>query len=78
MFAALLLGVVLVGLAIATVPVALALFWATDRGRVGLVTLFGALTVVVGYGLLRLGARIATRRLEGRDPEFVAAVTPAR
>lgn len=78
MVAALLLGVVLIGLAIATVPVALALFWATDRGRVGLVTLFGVSTIVVGYGVLRLGTWIATGRLSGRDPEFVSAVTPAR
>jgi ABC-2 type transport system permease protein len=78
LLAALLLGVVLIGLAIATVPVALALFWATDRGRVGLVTLFGGLTVVVGYGVLQVGARIATGRLRGRDPEFVSAVTPTR
>lgn len=76
--AALLLGVVLAGLAIATVPVALALFWATDRGRVDLVTLFAALTVLVGVGVMRLGIRIASRRLTNREPEFVAAVTPAR
>jgi hypothetical protein len=76
--AALLLGVVLAGLAVVTIPVALALFWATDRGRVGLVTLFAGLTMLVGWGIMRAGVRIATRRLSGRDPEFVAAVTPAR
>ncbi|MDJ0771181.1 MAG: hypothetical protein QNJ12_20505 [Ilumatobacter sp.] len=78
MLAALLLAVVLTGLALVTVPVALLLLWATDRGRVGLVTLFAAATVVVGWMLMRLGVRIATGRLRGRDPEFVAAVTPAR
>jgi len=78
MVAALLLGVVLAGLAIFTIPVALALFWATDRGRVGLVTLFGALTILVGWGVLRLGIRVATKRLRGRDPEFIVSVTPAR
>lgn len=76
--AALLLGVVLAALAIVTVPVALALFWATDRGLVGLVTLFGALTVIAGWAVMRFGIRLATRRLSGREPEFVAAVTPAR
>lgn len=76
--AALLLGVVLAGLAVVTVPIALALFWATDRGRVGLVTVFGAMTMLVGWGVMRVGIRIATGRLTGRDPEFVAAVTPAR
>jgi hypothetical protein len=76
--AALLLGVVLVGLAIATVPIALALFWATDRGNVSLVTVFGAASIVIGYGLLRVGIAIATRRLSGHEPEFIAAVTPTR
>ncbi len=78
MVAALLLGVVLAGLAIATIPVALALFWATDRGHVDLVTVFGALTVVVGWGVMRLGIKISTIRLRGRDPEFIMSVTPAR
>jgi hypothetical protein len=78
MVAALLLGVVLVCLAIVTVPVALALFWATDRGLVGLVTVFGALTVVVGRVVMRIGVLVATKRLAGRQPEFVSAVTPAR
>lgn len=78
MLAALLLGVVLAVLALVTIPVALALFWATDRGRVGLVTVFGAATVVIGWALMRAGVIIATRRLAGREPEFVASVTPAR
>jgi hypothetical protein len=78
MVAALLLGVVLAGLAVVTIPVALALFWATDRGRVDLVTLFAALTIVVGWALMRLGIKIATHRLRGNDPEFLASVTPAR
>jgi hypothetical protein len=78
LLAALLLGVVLAGLAVVTLPVALLLLWATDRGRVGLVTVFGALTIVAGWGVLRAGVAIATHRLSGREPEFVAAVTPAR
>ena len=76
--AALLLIAVLSALAIATVPVALALFWASERGRVGLVTVLALLTVVLGWLLSRLGARIATRRLTRAQPEFLAAVTPAR
>ncbi|MEO6652767.1 MAG: hypothetical protein ABIP17_08950 [Ilumatobacteraceae bacterium] len=76
--AALLLGVVLAGLAVVTIPVALALFWATDRGRVDLVTVFGFATVAAGWGVLHVGIRLATRRLSGREPEFVASVTPAR
>ncbi len=76
--AALLLGGVLVGLAILTLPVALALFWATDSGLTALVTVFGALTVFAGWAVMRLGIDLATRRIAGREPEFVASVTPAR
>lgn len=76
--AALLLVTVLTVLAVATIPIALALFWASDRGRVDLVTAFSVVTVLVGWGLARLGRWIATRRLTTRQPEFLAAVTPAR
>jgi hypothetical protein len=78
MMAAGLLVLVLVGLTIATVPVGLALFWATDRGNLALVTVFGALTVVAGWIVLAIGRAIATRRLTGRDEAFLASVTPAR
>ena len=56
----------------------LALFWAVEGGRVWLVTVFAAATIVAGWGVERLGRRLATRRLTGRDPEFIASVTPAR
>jgi hypothetical protein len=78
MLAAGLLVLVLVGLTIATVPVGLALFWATDRGNVALVTVFGAFTIVAGWIVLMIGRLIATRRLTGRDEAFLASVTPAR
>lgn len=76
--AALLLLVVLTSLAVATVPIALALFWASDRGRVGLVTVFALATVVVGWGIAALGRALATRHLRRRQPEFLAALVPAR
>ena len=76
--AALLLGGVLVALAVVTVPVALALFWATDRGQTSLVTVFGVFTVLAGWGIMRVGIELATRRVAGREPEFIASVTPAR
>jgi ethanolamine transporter EutH len=76
--AAALLGLVVVGLAVLTVPIALALIWATDRGDTVLVTVFGAVTVLVGWVTVRIGVALATRRIAGREPEFVAAVTPAR
>lgn len=78
LIAALLLAMVLAALAVITLPVALALLWASDRGRADLVTVFAALAVVVGFGVLRLGVRVASRRVSEREPEFVAAVTPAR
>lgn len=75
--AAALLVVVLLGLAIATVPLGLALLWAADRGRTGLVAAFAAAAVAVGW-LARLGGiAFATRRLTGRDEAFLASVTPA-
>ena len=76
--AASLLAVVLTGLAALTVPVALALLWATDRGDPLLVTVFASVTVLVGWAALRIGIAIAVRRIGGRQPEFVAAITPAR
>lgn len=76
--AALLLAVVLAGLALVTLPVALALFWAVSRSDTLLVTAYGLLTVLVGWFVLRAGVQIAVWRLRGRDPEFVEAVTPAR
>ncbi len=78
MLAAMLLAAVLTVLAVVTVPVALALFWAVDRGNTALVTALGAVTVAVGWGVSRAGVRIATTRITGREPEFAASVTPAR
>jgi hypothetical protein len=78
MLAAILLAAVLSVLAVVTVPVALALLWAVDRGNTTLVTALGAITIAVGWGVSRVGVRIATTRITGREPEFAAAVTPAR
>jgi hypothetical protein len=78
MLAALLLCLVLAGLAIATLPIALALIWAIATGSTVLVTIYGLLTVAAGWLVLQAGVRIATARLRGHEPEFVAAVTPAR
>lgn len=78
MLAAILLAAVLSVLAVVTVPVALALLWAVDRGDTTLVTVLGAITIAVGWGVSRVGVRIATTRITGREPEFAAAVTPAR
>ena len=78
MIAALLLCVVLGALALATLPVALALIWAIDTGSTALVTVYGALTVAVGWVLMQVGIKVATARLGGHEPEFITAVTPSR
>jgi hypothetical protein len=70
-------GVVL-GLAVVTLPVALALLWALDRGSLPLVTVFACATLGVGYGVYRLGIRFAARYWRKREPEIYAAVIPAR
>ncbi len=76
--AAALLVLVLTGLAALTVPVALGLLWATERGSTALVTVFGLVTIAVGWLAIRLGVAIAAHRIGRRQPEFVAAITPAR
>jgi len=70
-------GVVL-ALAVVTLPVALALLWALDRGSLALVTVFAFATLGAGYGVYRLGIRFATRYWRKREPEIYAAVIPAR
>ena len=78
MMAALLLGAVLLGLAVVTLPVALALLWANARGSLALVTVFGAGTVAIGWAVMRGGISYSTWRLTGRGPEFISAITPSR
>ncbi|HEX4981997.1 MAG TPA: hypothetical protein VFV63_09880 [Ilumatobacteraceae bacterium] len=78
MMAALLLGAVLLGLAVVTLPVALALLWANARGSVPLVTLFGAGTVAIGWAVMRGGIAFSAWRLTRRGPEFITAITPSR
>ena len=73
-----LLVFVLTGLAALTVPVALGLLWATEHGNTALVTVLGGATMAVGLLAVRVGVAIAVRRIRGRQPEFVAAITPAR
>jgi hypothetical protein len=76
--AALLLGLVLLALAIVTLPVGLALLWAHDRGSVATVTALGAATVAVGWGVRRAAVALAARRIQADDAAFLLAVTPAR
>jgi hypothetical protein len=70
-------GVVL-SLTVVTLPIALALLWALDRGSLSLVTLFAATTLAISYGVYLLGIRFATRHWRTHEPEIFAAVIPAR
>jgi hypothetical protein len=78
MMAALLLGAVLLGLAVVTLPVALALLWANARGSLALVTVFGAAAVGIGWLVMRGGVMFSAWRLTHHGPEFVVAITPSR
>lgn len=76
--AGVILAGVVVSLALVTLPVALGLFWAVSFGSLFWVTLFAALTVAAGVGVLELGVRYATRHWRRHEPEIYAAVIPAK
>jgi hypothetical protein len=77
-FAALTLGLVLAVLAVLTLPIALALFWALTRDSVALVTVFAVATVVAGLLVERAGVVIAANRWRDHGPELYADIVPAR
>lgn len=76
--AGLILAAVLLSLAVVTLPVALGLFWAVSFGSLFWVTVFAAVTVAAGAGVLELGIRYATSHWRRSEPEIYAAVVPAR
>ncbi|HUF97588.1 MAG TPA: hypothetical protein VMM60_05610 [Ilumatobacter sp.] len=76
--AALLLVCVLTGLAVVTIPIALLLVWATFTGSVFFTTVCGVAAVLAGWAVMRGGEQIAMGRVRNHEPEFMAAVTPAR
>jgi hypothetical protein len=77
-FAALMLAVVLVVLALITLPIALALLWALDRESFALVMLLAIATLGGGVVVLRIGSAIAANRWRRHGPELYAAIVPAR
>ncbi|HUS43734.1 MAG TPA: hypothetical protein VMY16_13810 [Ilumatobacteraceae bacterium] len=77
-FAALTLAVVLLALAILTLPVGLALLWAVDRQSLTLVTAFAAVALGIGLLVKRGGIAIAAGRWRTRGPELYAQIIPAR
>jgi ABC-2 type transport system permease protein len=77
LLAALVLVVVLITLAIVTLPVALALVWALTTESVVMVTALGIATTVAGWGVMRLGQRIAAQRWRRHEPEIYDAIIPA-
>jgi len=78
LLSALVLAVVVIALGLVTLPIALALLWALDRGSVVLVSILGAATVGVGWLVLRLAIQFAANRWRTREPEIYDAIIPAR
>lgn len=76
--AGLILGAVVVSLAVATLPVALGLFWAISFGSLFWVTVFAAATVAAGAAVLEFGIRYSTQHWRRHEPEIYAAVIPAK
>ncbi|NND74748.1 MAG: hypothetical protein HKN44_07035 [Ilumatobacter sp.] len=76
--AGLILACVVLALAAITLPVALGLLWAVDRGSILLVTLLAVVTVGTGWFVFELGVRYATRKWRRSEPEIYAAVIPSR
>ena len=77
-FAAFALALVLAALAVVTLPVALALFWAVSQESLALVTVFAALTLGAGVLVFRAGSRMAARRWAADEPGLFASITPTR
>ena len=77
-FSAMMLAVVVIALAILTLPVALALLWALDRESALLVTVFALATLGTGLLVQRAGIAIATTRWRDHGPELYADIVPAR
>jgi ABC-2 type transport system permease protein len=77
LLAALVLALVLISLAIITLPFALALIWALTLESVPLVTAFALLTLAGGWGTMRLGRRLASQRWRGGEAELYAAIIPS-
>ncbi|MEX2625376.1 MAG: hypothetical protein WD225_00745 [Ilumatobacteraceae bacterium] len=78
LISALLLLAVIGALAVLTLPVFLALFWATTTGSVPWVTILGLVTIGIGRMVMRGGIALASEHIRRRGPEFVRAITPAR
>jgi hypothetical protein len=77
-FAAFALALVLAALAVVTLPVALALFWAVSQESLGLVTVFAVLTLGAGALVFRGGVAIAAHRWSADEPGLFASITPTR
>jgi hypothetical protein len=76
--AGIILGAVVLSLALATLPVALGLFWAVSSGSQLWVTFFAAVTVAAGAAVFQVGVRYATLHWRRTEPEIYAAVIPAK
>ncbi len=78
LLAALMLALVLLTLAVLTLPFALGLIWALTTDSVTLVTGLALLTVAGGWLTMRLGLRLAASRWRRGEAELYAAIVPSR
>ncbi|MFK7919746.1 MAG: hypothetical protein AB8G14_16845 [Ilumatobacter sp.] len=77
LLAALVLAVVLLALAVMTLPFAIAIIWALTQNSPVLVTAFSVATVGAGWLAMQLGRRLASRRWRNGEAELYAAIVPA-
>ena len=76
--AGLILAAILIGLALVTLPIALGLFWAVNRGSLMTVSALALATVAAGRAVHEVAVRHAAGAWRRREPELYDAVIPAR
>jgi ABC-2 type transport system permease protein len=76
--AGLMFAVVLLSMAVVTLPVAVSLLWAVDQDSVPLSTTFAVATLAAGGAVYEFGMRYATTRWRRNEPEIYDAVVPAQ
>ena len=78
LLAALVLVIVLISLAVCTLPFGLFLVWALTTESVAFVTAAAVITVAGGWGVMRVGRTLAARRWRRAEVEIYDAIIPAR
>ena len=76
LLSALVLALVLLALAVMTLPFAISIVWALTTDSVLLVTACSLVTIAGGWLAMRLGRRLASRRWRRGEAELYAAIIP--